>query len=509
MRTQAVNLAYGGQIWSLVGSGALARNIAAVTGGNETVWYTTLITSFTGFLAPCVSEAADYWGRKWLLVSLTALGCVGSIVVSRASASPGILAGFAIIGLAFGAQPLVIAVSSEILPRRQRTYGQAASGIVGCSSGVLALVVGGVLTRHDNDEGFRVYFYISAGFFALAALICGVLYNPPPRELQLKLQFHEKLRKLDWPAYALLIIGVVLFCIGLSWSQNPYPWSNAHVSAPFAIGLVFLIVLALYARYIKKDGMLHHSLFKHRNFSIACGCLFVEGLSFFSANSYLPLEAALLFTTDPVMVGLHFAIAFIAAMVTLLFSATYSWKTRTIRPPTIAAFLCFVIFFVLMATINTNTPVSNFWGYPVFIGAGFGTAIATLTTVAQFATPPELISTTTGVLLTFRTIGGTVGLAVFNAVFHHGMAENLAPKISAATLPLGLPKTSLGPLIGALATSDFPALAKIPGLTEEIEAAAVHALDESYIIALRYVWITGGAFVLIALVGKFEAFRRS
>lgn len=449
-----------------------------------------------------MSQAADYWGRKWFLVFFTWLGFAGSIIVSRANTIGVVLVGFIFSGFSFGAQALIPTISSEIVPRRIRPYAQAFVNSAGCLSALVSLLFGGALVRNGNNEGFRIHFYIAAGLYALSALLCMFLYNPPPRDLQVELKFREKIKKLDWPAYFLLAVGIVLFCVGLSWSQNPYPWSNAHVSAPFAIGVVFLIGLVLYSWLLKKDGMIHHRLFQHRNFPIALGCIFVEGLCFFSANNYIPLEAAVLFTTDPVLIGAHLSVALAAAIVISGVAALYMSKTKTLRPMAMLAYLLFIIYYVLAATITTSTPQANFWGYPVFLGAGIGMCVASLITAAQFATPMELIATTTGLVIAVRGLGGAVGLAMFNAVYNHGLAANLGTKIAAATLPLGLPETSLGLLAGALLSGNPKALAEIPGITPTIIAAGGLAVQESLVIALRYVWVTAGAFSAAGLVGK-------
>ena len=499
-------MVYAAQLISVVGSGSLARNITAVVGGSDkTVWFTSIITICTTVLSPPISQAADYWGRKWLLVFLTSMGVVGSIIVSRAQNVGTVLVGFTFSGIAFGAQPLIPTISSEVVPRKLRSYAQAYVNFMGAISAFVALLMGGALTRYDRNANFRVYFYICAGFFAFGAIATAILYNPPPRDLQLNLSFKEKIRQLDWPAYFLLTSGLVLFCIGLSWSQNPYPWSDARVSAPFAVGVVLLICLVLYVYLMKKDGMIHHSLFRHRNFPIALGCLFAEGLSFFSFNNYLPFETSVLFTTDPLFIGLHFGIAFIAGLPISALGGAWSYYTKTLRPPAVFALLLFVAFFATIATVNVNTNPANFWAYPVLAGSGLALCIVCLMTLAQFATPPELISTTTGLVLAVRNLGGTVGLAIYNAVFNHCMSTILVPKIAAATLPLGFPESSLGPFIGAIAADNQTALVHIPHVTEAIIAAGGLAVKETYVICFRYVWVTAGSIAAAALIGKQQA----
>ena len=95
---------------------------------------------------------------------------IGCIIVGRANSMGMAIAGQVIAGISYGAQPLVHAVPSEVLPRRVRPVAQAAVNVAAALGSVLGLLVGGALTRH-NQSGFRIYWYINAGLFALAALL--------------------------------------------------------------------------------------------------------------------------------------------------------------------------------------------------------------------------------------------------------------------------------------------------------------------------------------------------
>ena len=96
-----------------------------------------------------------------------------------------------------------------------------------------------------------------------------------------------------------------------------------------------------------------------------------------------------------------------------------------------------------------------------------------------------------------------MGLAIYSAIFSHSLAEDLAPKIAAAALPLGLPKSSLGALIGTLASGDTAALADIPGIKSDIIGAGFGALQDAYSIAFRWVWVAAACFSALAVVCKF------
>lgn len=245
-------------------------------------------------LCPIVSQASDYWGRKWFLVILSLFGAIGGLVIARASSMGMVIAGFTILGTAFGAQSLLHTVASEVLPRRWRSWAQAAIMIANALALISGLVVGGALNRHGDPDGFRYFFYIAMGLFLAAAIITALTYRPLPTKLQTDFTLNEKMAQLDWIGYVLLASSLVLFCMGLSWSQNPYPWSDPHVSATFSVGVILCLVLIIYETKFKKDGMFHHGLFRgNMNFTIALICVFCEGIAFFAANIYFAFEVSL------------------------------------------------------------------------------------------------------------------------------------------------------------------------------------------------------------------------
>lgn len=464
------------------------------------VWFTSLISISTVVLSPSVSQAADYWGRKWLLVILTFCGTIGAIVVSRADTIGMAIAGFAITGLSYGAQPLLHAVVSEVLPRKYRPYAQGSVNVSASLGAVFALLVGGALTRNQNATGFRVYWYITAGIYAGSAIACAVLYNPPLRELQVSLTMRQKLGRLDWIGFGLLTSGLILFCMGLSWSQNPYHFTNPHVLAPFLVGVALIAGLIVYEVFVKKDGMFHHALFRHRNFPLALTCVFVEGLIFFTANNYFAFQVSVVYTADPLRVGLHYCIAFFMFATSSIITGIYSSKAKAIRIPCLIAFASFLLFNILMATVRPSTPIAAIWIYPIFLGIGLGVCLTVLVTAAQFATPPALIAITSGLMISVRSLGGSIGLAIYSAIFNGTLANELGAKIAAAVLPLGLSPNSLGAFIGALSANDAKALMNIPGVTPQMIGAGVVALKEAFSVAFRWVWVAAGCFSVLAVV---------
>ena len=314
-------------------------------GSTESIWLSQAIVIITVVLGPPVSQAADLWGRKWFLVVLTACGVVGSIVVSRASFMGMAIAGQVICGLVYGPQPLLYAVASEILPRRYRPAAQGGLNASLGAGGMVGLLAGSATVK-DYNEGFRDFWHMVAAFLAVASIVCAIFYNPPERPLQSSLSNKEKLSRLDWVAYGLLALAVVLFVMGLSWAENPYSWKDTHVLAPLLIGAVIGIALIIHQVKFQKQGLFHHDLFRgDRNFALVLFIIFIDGAAFCAANGYYAFEVSVLYETDPLRVGLRFCVVFFASVLSSLLIAVYASYTKRVRYPIVVSFALFVIFF--------------------------------------------------------------------------------------------------------------------------------------------------------------------
>jgi hypothetical protein len=243
-------------------------------------------------------------------------------------------------------------------------------------------------------------------------------------------------------------------------------------------------------------------LFSHgRNFYVAIVCIFAEGMVFFAAISYYSAESVLVYGTDAFDAGLYFTVAWWLLLVFAWAAGSYISWSKTIRLPTMVAFLLLALFGALMASLNPTTQ-SNMVGYAVFVGAGLGVALNSLVVVAQLSIPPELITAATALMITTRSLGGTVALSVYSAIFNHVSHKEIGTRTVQALLSLGFDLQYLEPLIRGLLSHNPALLETIPGLTPEIMEAAGLAIKEAFSLAFRYVWITSMVASVLALCGK-------
>jgi hypothetical protein len=89
----------------------------------------------------------------------------------------------------------------------------------------------------------------------------------------------------------------------------------------------------------------------------------------------------------------------------------YCGITKKIRWVTFIAFCIFIIFFSCMASTNKDSS-KEVWGYPILMGSALGMTLVAIVTAAQLSIPPELISIASGLLISVRSLGGTIGIAI-------------------------------------------------------------------------------------------------
>ncbi|KAJ9634172.1 hypothetical protein H2204_006503 [Knufia peltigerae] len=495
----AIVFVYMAHMLQINGAGFLGQTITSDIGGHDkAAWLTIIVALYPTVAGPPISQIADFWGRKWLVVITALISVVGCIIMSRSNSIGMILGASVVAGASPGCQSILHAVPSEVLPRKFRPWAQTAVILAAGIGAIIGLYVAGAMVK-TNPSGWRGYFYLLAGIYFIGALLVATFYRPQMRQEQ-RLSLSEKLSDLDIPAILLVMTSLLTFCVGLGYSNNPYPWTSARVLAPFLVGVASAIALGCYTVFYKKHGLFDHDLYQSRNFAIAQAGVFVESLSFIAVANYFGFQCSFLYGQNLFTSGLIYSIVYYASIVTTILTGLYCSRTKKVRPPAVLAFLCFIVYFVLMATTTASTPVANLWGYNIFIGMGLALSLNPLVVAAQLSIPARLISTGTGLIIATRALGGSVGLAIFNALFNSTVRDNLVPKILAAVLPLGLPEASQQEFVVALTTKNEEVLSRLPGVTPAIVQAGLRGMLDAYTIAFRNVWICGGCFSVAAVL---------
>ncbi|HEX5416727.1 MAG TPA: MFS transporter, partial [Chloroflexota bacterium] len=102
----------------------------------------------------------------------------------------------------------------------------------------------------------------------------------------------------------------------------------------------------------------------------------------------------------------------------------------------------------LLSTIGVDTPRWQLIAYMMLMGVGLGVAMPLYTLIVQNAFPPRELGVVTSATTFFRSIGGTIGIALLGTIVNNRFAGEYA-----ANLP---PAVKASPQIGAFLTNLSP-----------------------------------------------------
>lgn len=135
-------------------------------------------------------------------------------------------------------------------------------------------------------------------------------------------------------------------------------------------------------------------------------------------------------------------------------------------------------------------------------GIGCGGPLTLLVACVQFTAPHAFLSTATGLAFSARAIGGSFGTAVVYAIINSRIASHYASDVGSAAVAAGLPQSSVGALLKAMAVGTATTVRGqgIPGADESIMKAAWNASYWSYTRAYRLSWWSVVPFVILATI---------
>jgi EmrB/QacA subfamily drug resistance transporter len=429
---------------TIVGT-AEPRIIASLSGFDRYPWVSTAYLLCSTISVPIFAKLSDIYGRKWFLLG----GSAGFVVASGLCGAAGKFGGLGLDGMnqliLFRAlqgicggmmMGLTFAIVGDIFsPAERGRYQGVFSGAWGLAS-VFGPTLGGWLT---DKISWRATFYVNlpVGIIAILALY---LYFPfwRPKNIQ---------RHIDWSGVATLILCVVPLLLALTWVTD-YGWSSTRVEMLLLFAFVMLGAF-LYAETKAIEPMIPLSLFREPIISMCSIGVFVVGIAMFGMIIYLPLymQGVLGLTAmksgnmlTPMMLGIVVG-TFLCGQVTL--------RLRSYKAPMIAGSVLLAIGTILFARMGALTQPSHVIVAMIAAGFGMGLMLPAYTVAVQNAAPHKHMGIATASTTFFRSIGSTVGVAVFGSLlltrYHHDFASAVPRDIpreavTAFSNPLLLPQ---------------------------------------------------------------------
>jgi EmrB/QacA subfamily drug resistance transporter len=479
---------------------AMPRIIIDLGGFNQYTWVTTAYIITSAVTVPIVGKLIDMYGRKMFYIAGLAVFILASLACGFSSTMTQIIVFRAVQGIGAGIMMAnaFTTIADLFSPAERGKYQGYMGGVFGLSS-VIGPTVGGFLT---DSLSWHWVFFINVPFgILIIALFIKYFPNLKPDNAR---------HSIDYPGVSLLILTVVPALLALSWGGSEYPWGSLEIIGIFIFAVVML-GLFLFFESRAKEPIIPLSLFKNRIVTVSVIVTFLTSIGMFGGIVFVPLFfqgvlGASATRSGNFLIPMTLGIVFGSFVSGQLLSRTGGHYR--IQGVIGAAVMCTGLF--LLSRIDVNTSYGTVVINTVITGLGLGTSFPLYTIAVQNAVPNNMLGVATSVTTFFRSIGGSVGLAILGSVMNNRFASELLSRIPEST------KASVPPEMLASLTNNPQALVSTEaqaqlqsslsqlgpqgaGLLEQLLSGLRQALAAS----IAQAFLISMIIVLIALIAAF------
>ncbi|MEU8653604.1 MDR family MFS transporter [Streptomyces sp. NPDC048737] len=423
---------------NMVVSTAMPTIVGELGGLEHISWVVTAYTLVTAVTTPIWGKFGDLVGRKPMYLASIAVFMAGSALCGAAQSMTELIAfrvvqGIGAGGVGAGAFDLI----GALVPPRERGKYQGMSASVMAIGTIGGPLFGGFITGHF-DWCWAFYINLPLGLVALVWL-WRTLHVPAKRIKA----------KIDWAGIVLLTVSISAIVLAATWAGATYAWGSWQILALTAVAVLGL-ALFIWVEKRADEPLLPPGVFTgHRNYPLSMTMILIAGVAMFGARVYLPLfqqtvQGASVTNSGLLMLPMMVPVVIVWTIAGKAMSATGRYK---IFPVLGTVFLTAGL--SLLATMDTGTSRLLTGVYMVLVGIGLGFTMQMSGTIAQNSFSMRDMGAAMSSVNLFRTLGGSLGVAVFGSLFTRAIQS---------TLPAG---AASGP--GALL--NLPAAAKDAYLT--------------------------------------------
>lgn len=459
---------------------ALPRIVAELGGMEHYSWIAVSAMLASTVVVPIVGKLSDLYGRKSFFVGGIVCFMLGSVISGLAPDFTTLVLARVLQGFGMGTMmPLSQTIIGDIIaPRDRGKYQGLMGGIFGLAS-VAGPLVGGYIT--DNFS-WRWLFFANLPFGILAlGFIVPFMHLPVVK----------RPHSIDYWGMATLSAGLTSALLATAWGGTQFPWGSVEIVGLYGVALLSLAAFAFIETRVPEPVM-PFRLWKNSIFTLSNIANMAVAMGMFGAIFYLPVflqavlghnataSGALLIPMSLAMIGMS-----------ILSGLVISWTGRY-KPVTILGLLLMGAGYYLLTLLGTGTTNQDLLVNMVVLGVGVGASMQTYTLIVQNSVSRQDLGIATATTQLFRSIGSTLGIAVFGTIMTQGMATEIAarmPAQAAGTVASQSGGSSIGSLLSPAALASLP-------------PASVEAIREGASAALHTVFVSGLPFVAVALLAS-------
>lgn len=395
-----------GSLDQTIVSTALPTIVGELGGLGHLSWVVTAYLLATTVVSPIYGKLGDLFGRKIILQVAVVIFLAGSALCGLAQDMTQLIIFRGIQGIGGGGLMVtVFAIIADIVRPHGQGRFQGYFGAVFAVSTLVGPLLGGFFVEHLN---WRWIFYINLplGVLALAVISIAIPTStrPPGRP------------SIDYVGAVLLGGALTAVVLTTSLGGTSYDWDSAFILGLVGAAVLLVSLFAIVERRAK-EPVLPLFLFGNRTFRLTAAIGFVVGIAMFGSTTFLQLYLQGVKGLSPAASGLTMTPMMAGVLITSIASGRHIRKAGRYRHfPILGTGLATLALFWL-SLLEPDSPAWHVTVGALIMGSGLGMVSQVLVLAVQNAVPPQNLGVATSSATMFRSIGGSVGVSAFGALF--------------------------------------------------------------------------------------------
>lgn len=365
--------------------------------------YSWMITAYMlaeTIMIPMAGKLSDLYGRKPFFLAGLVLFTLGSVLAGQA-ANMEMLVGCRVIqGFGGGMLiPVATAAVADLYPPEKRGKMQGMLGAVfGIGSGIGPLL-GGYIAEYAD---WRWCFYINVPI-AIASFVLTMKKFPMP-------VIDEK-PHIDYYGIAVLSAMLLDILLFFELGGKEFQWISVQSLLMILIAVVLLFVF-IWIEKRDSEPVLSPKLVKNNTVTMSMVYMFIFGLGMIGSMVYANMFAIMVLKLSVLQAG-QYSMALVAGMMITAMGSGMLLNKTGYKPWLVVGPIVTAAGMYMMSTMKVGTDL-GFYAIALFVlGFGLGCMMGVVMTAVQNSSPEKEVGMTTSSVNLIRSIGTTVGTAIF------------------------------------------------------------------------------------------------
>ena len=394
---------------------AMPRIVSDLGDFSKYTWITSVYIITSAVTIPVVGKLTDMYGRKMFYIVGLATFVAASILSGLANTMNQLIIFRGIQGIGAGVMMAnAYTVIGDLFPASERgKYQGYISGVFGISS-VIGPTLGGFLT---DSLSWHWVFFINVPL-GLLVIILFIKYFP-------NLKPDAKKHTIDYAGLTVLVLMVGTAMLALSWAGVEYSWSSGVIIGMFCFAAVMLVAF-IFIENKAAEPIIPLEIFRNRIISVSLIVIFLSGIAMFGVIIFIPLYFQGVLGATATASG-----TFLMPMMLGIVFGSFAWGQLLSRAGGHYRILGFIglgimtigLFFLSRITVDTSYATSVIC--IIVVGVGLGSTMPLYMIAVQNAVSYSILGAATSAAAFFRSLGGSVGLAILGSIMNNRFASDL------------------------------------------------------------------------------------